>query len=498
MEEYGPTASPQHAEASRGLFRRLDRHDEEPRMTAGEERIARTIDDRLSDGMQAIEEQATALMREVAGELWRAAGADTRPEQQRIVSLLSRDQAIRSLLTSNDERFQSLALGSARLEDSLAEIADSGRATRQAMDSSVKAIREIADSPTLHGVESVRSRMEQVEHHIAAAFQHLDQRDQALTEAVLGQIEAHGALMAEQTSRLAEAMQTYVQTGAEAMAILATRVEQQAEAFAVQDITISEHVGEMVASEIRPVAEQLELLSEKVGLHGRDQEQVRSAIERLLDARIMGLAQLIRSDSQALRSVIDERADGQGDALREAVDWRMAAFAEQMEERMERAAEAVATRASAAAESAITSSLGSASTLEERLRDHMDERLTAMARLIRADNEVVTQKLDARDREGAVDPELLRQTIRAIKELQAGMASDVQDTVDRRFQTMSDQLHRETQSTAESMIKVAEVLGEKIERLSVRVDEGYGNDLQVVIDRMSDAIRAMSTVRRTA
>ena len=39
------------------------------------------------------------------------------------------------------------------------------------------------------------------------------------------------------------------------------------------------------------------------------------------------------------------------------------------------------------------------------------------------------------------------------------------------------------------MIKVAEVLGEKIDRLSVRVDEGYGSDLQVVVDRMSDAIR---------
>jgi hypothetical protein len=495
MEEYGPTASPQHAEASRGLFRRLDRHDDEPHMTAGEERIARTVDDRVADGMQAIEEQATALMREIAGELWRAAGADTRPEQERIVSLLSRDQAIRSLLTSNDERFQSLALGSARLEDSLTEIADSGRATRQAMEASVKAIREVADSPTLHGVESVRSRMEQVEHHIAAAFQHLDERDQALTEAILGQIEAHGALMAEQSSRLAEAMQTYVQTGAEAMAILATRVEEQAEAFAVQDITISEHVGEMVATEVRPVAEQLELLSEKVGLHGRDQEQVRAAIERLLDARIMGLAQLIRSDSQALRHVIDERADGQVDALRETVDWRMAAFAEEMDERMERAADAMTSRVSAAAESVIASTTGQAD-LEERLRGHIDERMTAMARLIRADNEVMTQKLDAR--EGSVEPELLRQTIRAIKELQAGMASDVQDTVDRRFQTMSDQLHRETQSTAESMIKVAEVLGEKIERLSVRVDEGYGNDLQVVIDRMSDAIRAMSTVRRTA
>jgi hypothetical protein len=68
-------------------------------------------------------------------------------------------------------------------------------------------------------------------------------------------------------------------------------------------------------------------------------------------------------------------------------------------------------------------------------------------------------------------------------------------TMDRRFQTMSDQLHKETQLQAEAMLKIAEVLGAKIDRVSIRMDEG-GNDLHVVVDRMSDAIRAMTTVRR--
>ena len=54
------------------------------------------------------------------------------------------------------------------------------------------------------------------------------------------------------------------------------------------------------------------------------------------------------------------------------------------------------------------------------------------------------------------------------------------------------EVRQETQSTAEAMVKVAEVLGQKMDRLTVRVDEGYGNDLQVVIDRMSDAITALS------
>jgi len=95
-----------------------------------------------------------------------------------------------------------------------------------------------------------------------------------------------------------------------------------------------------------------------------------------------------------------------------------------------------------------------------------------------------------------LDSELLRSVLRSVKELQAGMASDMLGTLDVRFQQAADQLHREGQEQAEAMLKVAEVLGAKIDRLSVRVDEGVGNDLQIVVDRMSDAIRAMSGVRR--
>ena len=89
----------------------------------------------------------------------------------------------------------------------MTDLTESGRATRASMEASVTAVREIADSPTLHGVEGVRSQLEQVEHHIAAAFEHFDERDRALTEDVLGQIKAHGELMARETTRVVEVMQ---------------------------------------------------------------------------------------------------------------------------------------------------------------------------------------------------------------------------------------------------------------------------------------------------
>ena len=188
---------------------------EPPVLTPAEEEIANAltnvVDERVEEGLQVLEQQATILMREVATELWRSSAKDVRPEQERIVSLLSRDQAIRSLIASSDERFQALSTRAGRVEDALGDLAETGRATREAIESSVASIREIADSPTLHGVEGVRNQLEQVERHIAETFKNLDERDATLTDTILQQVREHGEMVARETSRVVEAMQGYVQ-----------------------------------------------------------------------------------------------------------------------------------------------------------------------------------------------------------------------------------------------------------------------------------------------
>jgi hypothetical protein len=128
---------------------------------------------------------------------------------------------------------------------------------------------------------------------------------------------------------------------------------------------------------------------------------------------------------------------------------------------------------------------------EERMRNHVDDRMAAVAKLVRSDNQALAARFTSAG-SGNEDAELLRQTLRSLKELHAGLANDVLSSVDRRFQAMSDQLHKESQSTAEAMLNVAERLSDKIDRVSVVVDEGYGNDVQIVVDRMSEAIQAMS------
>src|SRR4029450_3983601 len=191
---------------------------------------------------------------------------------------------------------------------------------RQAMEDTAHAIREIADSPTLHGVEGVRTQLEMVERHIAEAFAHFDQRDEAIATEVLDQVREHGELITRETSRIVEAMQAYVQGGTETVGRLAQRIEEHARLFVLQDHNIVEHVRDAVDDQASELTEQIAMVREKVGLHGREQEQLRASLEHAIDARMRGLAELIRSDSTKLRGLIEDQAgmvltsDGAGDA----------------------------------------------------------------------------------------------------------------------------------------------------------------------------------------
>ncbi len=335
----------------RGLFPRREQAQADP-MTETETRldetVRRAVDDRVEAGMRQIEDQATGLLREVATEVWRTSAKDVRPEQERIMSLLARDQAIRSLITTSDERFQAIAMRTARLEDNLADLAESERRTREAMESASDSIREISQSPTLHGVEMVRTQLEQVEAHLAETLTHFDERDREIAEQLERQVREHGELITNETARIVESMQSYVQGGAEAIGRLAQRIEEHAKLFVLQDHNITQHVIDAVNVTGEDVMGQLELIKEKVGLHGRDQEQLQSAIERMIDARMRGMAELVRSDSMALQKLVEERMaapsfvmgeDGQvafdEASLARTIDQRMGALAQVVEERMD-------------------------------------------------------------------------------------------------------------------------------------------------------------------
>ncbi len=552
----------EHAADRRGF---LSRGSATPPSGAGDiGALQATVDARLEDGLRAIEEQAGALMREIASEMWRASGGNAGTEQGRIIDFLSRDQAIRSLITTGDERFQALAVRTARLEDTLADLAESSRAMRGAMADSAKVIQDAVNSPALHGIEVIRDQLVQVEHHIADAFAHLNERDRSMVEGIQREVAEHGDIVMRETTRVVEAMQGYVQGGVEAMGLLAQRVEAHINTIEVHDGDVSERLRITVEEEMRDFAGQIEQIYERIGMQGRALGMMTTDVKAEIDQRVMGLARLVRSDSEALRGAMDtattaqdaalrerlddglsgmaaqirealhqqgggtaerldqvtglveERMNGVSDELTAAVDRQMARLADMMEAKIAALGESIAQRAAEAADMAIASSFGdalerlSAATLsieeqhlgaseeraatEERMMEHVDDRMTAIARLIRSDNKVLADQLAAAS--GGGDPETAKQILRAVKELQAVLTGDLAASMDQSFTSMAERMHRETQSTAETMAKVAEILAEKMDRLTVKVDDVYGNDLQVVIERIGQSMRELASMSR--
>ena len=418
----------------RGLFPRREQQvpPGDPPASEAEARlddvIRRAIDERMQEGLSEMEGSAAGLMREIAGEIWRTSAQDVRPEQERIMSILAKDQTVRSLLATSDERFQAIAMRTSRLQDEVGDLAESERRTREAMEETARAIQEIAQSPTLHGVEMVRTQLEQVERHLAETFVHFDERDREIAEELQTTVKEHSELIAIETARIVESMQAYVQGGAEAIGRLAQRIEEHAKLFVLQDHNITQHVIDAVGVSSDDVMGQLELIKEKVGLHGRDQEQLQAAIERMIDARMRGLAELVRSDSRALQKLLEERnaappvvvgSDGQlafdETSITRAIDQRMSALAQVVEERMD-ALERTMTEQVLALSNATTATMDrnlermsaaagqvdgldglvaeSQLAFQERMLGHIDERMAQIARLVRSDSQALAGKLD--------------------------------------------------------------------------------------------------------
>ncbi|HWO71590.1 MAG TPA: hypothetical protein VNP94_12690 [Actinomycetota bacterium] len=670
MQGSGSAYPPQGPEPRRGLFPRRTPPEAQPVPPGVQDLIAsyqRGIEERLEEGLRAIQQTAVSLMHEIAAEMWRASSGDVRDAQSQILSLISRDQTIRSLIAHSDERFQALAVRTARLEDTIAELAESTRALKEVLGRGAQALAEAANSPALRGVEEVREELARIEEHIAQAFKHLAERDLALVESVRAKVREHGELVAKETSRIAEAVQGYVASGVDAMGRLAQRtegelgaardalegqleavreriegelgavrqgiegelervrseVEAHIASVRIRDDEIAEAFGRSVREQVerleRTIAEESRALAdafkshegwvirttEAVGdrldrtleehgeridrsleaqgerleraLAGQTQaitEATREAtirtaqeLHRAFEARVMGLAQLVRSDSERLRDKLVEVASGLdertarilddrlgqvtevlGDLTRltaeetvrrvselaehavsgrfgevvSAIDRNMVRLADTLETELERVGREVGQRAAEAAEASVATHVGETtrrleSSIEsvERLRErmdllgsrldrlqgdaraslarHVDERVAALARMIRSDNRILAERLQQ-----AAEQEPAKQALRAVKELQASLAAEILERVDRRFAAMAEQLHRETQAMAESVARSTEVLSERIERVASRVQETGrpARELQEVIERMGDAMHAIASLSR--
>ena len=149
----------------------------------------------------------------------------------------------------------------------------------------------------------------------------------------------------------------------------------------------------------------------------------------------MALARLVRSDSNALRDEVHRIAEEQDVALAEVhrlTEENGARISGAVEDTIARIDGAVLRLADAIEErlgSAVASLEAAADAMrsedQEALVRLIDDRMEALARLVRSDNERISARLEAEIGIG-------REVLRAAKELQASLASDVASALDQR------------------------------------------------------------------
>jgi ABC-type transporter Mla subunit MlaD len=527
------------------------------------------IQEQLDEGLRSIQHAANALMHEIAGEVWRSAGGDKEAVGSRILQELSRDQAIRALIAHSDERFQALAARTGRVEDTMNMLAESVRAAREEIARGADALAESGGGggASSLGTGQIRAQLDEVSRQVAAAFQTLADRDQEIVDTLHLRIREHGELVVQETARISQAMQEYVQQGVEAMSHLAGSADSSMQAMSAHDDGTEDRVRS-VDQQISELAEQLQLLYDRTGiamsslhesvtfLGDRMGVEARERLEdmnRAFEARVIGLANLVRSDSEALRRelvstaeahdetiarLLDERlhqvTETLGDSVAQsmqiklddslaalaartdeqtrlidartgetlsAIDRNLIRMVDALDEHFERLGTGVGERAATAAELAIGARFddvlarlhAAASVIErdgsvtrdaiEATRSHLDEtrsaldtRFVALAKLVRSDSETLSGQIVA-------DQEVTKQALRAMKELQASLPSEVIQMVEERFGSLAESIERSN-----------EMLAARIDRMADTIGQRQNDDIQVVIDRMGDAMHALASL----
>jgi len=528
------------------------------------------IQEQLDEGLRSIQHTANTLMHEIAGEVWRSAGGDKEAVASTILQELSRDQAIRALIAHSDERFQALAARTGRVEDTMNMLAESVRAAREQIARSADALESgagggLGASPP--GVGQIRAQLDEVSRQVTAAFQTLADRDQEIVDTLQVRIREHGELVVQETARISQAMQEYVQQGVETMGNLAGSADSSMQAMSAHD-EVTDQTVRSVDQQIAELAEQLQLLYDRTGiamssLHesvtflgdrmGVESRERLEEMNRAFEAKVIGLANLVRSDSEALRREMVTTAEAHDDAIARMLDERltpvtetlarsvaasieakldgsMAALAartdeqtrlidartgetvsaidrnlirmvDALDEHFERLGAGVGDRAATAAELAIGARFddvlarlhAAASVIErenaetrgaiEQTWSHLDEtrsaldtRFVALAKLVRSDSETLAGQIVA-------DQDVTKQALRAMKELQASLPSEVIQMVEERFGSLAESIERSN-----------EMLAARIDRMADTIGQRQNDDIQIVIDRMGDAMHALASL----
>ena len=521
----------------------------DPRVEAMLSASHRMMMERLEEGLEAIEEAAGSLMRDIAAEVWKAGGSAPEEMQGRILEVLSRDQAVRGLIAHSDERFQSLDLRMARIEQSLANVDRASALLSELMNAGQgadgsDALGFLALEPR---VGSIEQSLAEIRSYLSQLGRYLNERDRALTQwlqqrgAAMASSSAGDAALAEAETRLRDDVALHAHA-------LHERMERQAGALADVLAAQSELTGRQVESQaerIGALAEQLEVVREAT--HG--------GLERMstiLEHRLTEVTEQVWADALALRrelldqvgqpgaaasAEIDERLARMTELVNAALGWTVdqihdhvqretlrsvqvamadvlsaldrrfvdldrsmmvqsdraaAALADRVEgldRRLEAGLtaleESFAERATEAVDAALSSAKGE---IIDAVTRAMDERVTQLAMMIRSDNRALAERLEVVEQQAAA-----KEAIRAVNELAAALPSEINDALDERLALIGDLIKRETRSYGDVVIKATGALADRIDRTAERIGDRFDREVETVVDQIGGTMATIAT-----
>ncbi len=503
--------------------------------------------ERLDEGIQEIQEKALEAMREIAIEIWRTSGAQGDDLQTRIMSALSKDDALKGLIQHSDERFQSLSLRTQHIEDSLLAMSN---ATRELRDLIVNGAggggtaavdAEALSAAVASSNEALQARVDQIEEHLSAAFAHLNERDHVFLDSVKTQVAGEAgkaALAAQAAVEKVDSVEQQLRTGASAMGNLVKVVQDEVarlNEIAGRELDIdpgmitatiddrTARLATLFRSDSRRLAE---LIQEREAAgQPVDADAIKAAVAEILDQRLGRMSELVSATTMsAVNEVARHVPEQAAEALSERIDdvigaidrnfvgladmtetemHRMGRFVadrtaekidaqvtERMDgavERLTKAASMVAAAGSGGSAGAGDNGAGLSEAAVADLAAVMDQRIIGLAKMLRSDNQAMAEIIQV-----AAEQQAAKQAARTSMELAANLPQQIMETLDRRFAEFAESLHAETQSTVVAVAKTADVLAQRIDQTAVAVAQRNDREIQAMNEKFGKAVHELA------
>jgi hypothetical protein len=111
-----------------------------------------------------------------------------------------------------------------------------------------------------------------------------------------------------------------------------------------------------------------------------------------------------------------------------------------------------------------------------RVARAVNERVAALARMIRSDNETLMRRMEILEQQAAA-----KETTRAVNELAAALPDEVGEAMDRRLRVLAELFRKENRSTADLLARTAGALAERLDRTAATIGERFDREVETVV-----------------